>query len=63
MREFTETSDRRLAQRISEEVKGEISEDEWFEKLAGEDKTMISLVELRGFEPLTYALRTHRSPC
>lgn len=31
-RQSTETEDRKLAQRISDKVKGEIAEDKWFEE-------------------------------
>ena len=43
-RQSTETEDRKLAQRISDKVKGEIAEDKWFEEK--EDITFDKLVDL-----------------
>ncbi|MFB3886933.1 MAG: tyrosine-type recombinase/integrase [Thermodesulfobacteriota bacterium] len=43
-RRSTETTERKLAQRILDKVKGEIAEGKWFERLAGEDKTFHELM-------------------
>jgi integrase len=39
-RRSTGTTNRKLAQRIYDKVKGEIAENRWFEKLPGEEKTL-----------------------
>ncbi len=44
-RKTTETEDKKLAQRILDKVKGEIAEGKWFEKLPGEDKTFVEMIE------------------
>ena len=41
----TETSNRKLAQRIYDKIKGEIAEEKWFERLPGEDKTFKEMME------------------
>jgi integrase len=41
----TETTNRKLAQRIFDKIKGEIAEEKWFEKLPGEDKTFKEMME------------------
>lgn len=45
VRRSTETSDRKLAQRILDKVKGEIAEGKWFERLPGEEKTFREMME------------------
>lgn len=45
VRRSTETTDRKLAQRIHDKVKGEIAEKRWFEKLPGEEKTFREMLE------------------
>ncbi len=44
-RKTTETEDKKLAQRILNKVKGEIAEGKWFEKLPGEDRTFVEMIE------------------
>lgn len=44
-RRSTETSDRKLAQRIRDKVKGEIAEGKWFERLGGEEKTLKEAID------------------
>jgi len=44
-RRSTETSDRKLAQRICDKVKGEIAEGKWFERLTGEEKTLKEAID------------------
>ncbi len=41
----TETSDKKLATRIFDKVKGEIAERKWFKKLPGENHTLCDLVQ------------------
>lgn len=43
IRRSTETTDRKLAQRIFDKIKGEIAEGKWFERLPGEDYTFKDL--------------------
>jgi integrase len=45
VRKSTETTDRKLAKRIYDKVKGEIAEGKWFEKLPGEEKTCKEMIE------------------
>lgn len=45
VRRSTETEDRKLAQRIFENLKGKIAEGKWFEKLPGEDYTFTELMK------------------
>ncbi|NIO03983.1 MAG: tyrosine-type recombinase/integrase [Proteobacteria bacterium] len=45
IRKSTETSDRKLAQRIYDKVKGEIAEGKWFERLPAEHKTFREMME------------------
>jgi len=45
MRKSLETTDRKLAQRIHDKIRGQIAEEKWFERLPGEDKTFRELVE------------------
>ena len=45
VRRSTETTDRRLAGRIFDKVKGEIAENKWFTRLAGDDRTFRELME------------------
>jgi len=44
-RESTGTTDRKLAKRIYDKIKGEIAEGRWFEKLPGEEKTFREMME------------------
>jgi integrase len=45
VRRSTETSDRRLAGRVLDKVKGEIAEHKWFTRLPGDDRTFRELME------------------
>ncbi|MDX9823279.1 MAG: site-specific integrase, partial [Syntrophales bacterium] len=45
IRRSTETSDKKLAQRIFDKIKGEIAEGKWFERLPGKDFTFRELIE------------------
>lgn len=45
-RSSTETTDRKLAQRIFDKVKGEIAEGKWFERLPRDEKTFNELMEM-----------------
>jgi len=45
IRKSTETTDRKLAQRIFDKLKGEIAERKWFERLEGEEMTFRELME------------------
>jgi len=45
IRRSTETTDKKLAQRILDKVKGEIAEGKWFEKLPGEDRTFKEMMD------------------
>lgn len=45
IRKSTETSDKKLARRIYDKVKGEIAEGKWFERLPGEEKTFKEMME------------------
>lgn len=45
VRRSTETTDRRLAQRIFDKVKGEMAENKWFTRLPGEDRTFRDLMD------------------
>lgn len=45
-RKSTETSDRKLAQRIYDKLRGEIAEGKWFEKASCESKTFKELMDL-----------------
>ena len=45
VRRSTETTERRLAERILDKVKGEIAENKWFARLPGEDRTFRDLME------------------
>lgn len=44
-RQSTGTADRKLAQRIQDNVKGEIAQGKWFERLPGEEKTFREMME------------------
>jgi site-specific recombinase XerD len=44
-RKSTETTDRKLALRIFDKIKGEIAENRWFESLPGEKKTFREMME------------------
>ena len=44
-RRSTETPDRKLAQRIYDKIKGDIAEGKWFERLAGEEKTLKEAID------------------
>ncbi|MEM4721767.1 MAG: tyrosine-type recombinase/integrase [Candidatus Methanomethylicaceae archaeon] len=44
-RKSTETSDRKLARRIYDKVRGELAEGKWFERLPGEEKTFREMME------------------
>ena len=61
VRRSTETTDRKLAQRIYDKVKGEIAENHWFEKLPGEEKTFREMMEkyLNGHSVRNKAPRSH----
>jgi integrase len=45
VRKPTETTDKKLAQRIYDKIKGEIAEGKWFEKLPGESMTFREMME------------------
>jgi len=45
IRRSTETTDKKLAQRILDKVKGEIAEGKWFEKLPGEYRTFREMMD------------------
>lgn len=45
VRRSTETSDKKLAQRIYEKVRGEIATGKWFNRMPGEEKTFGELME------------------
>jgi integrase len=45
LRRSTEASDRKIALRILDKVKGEIAEGKWFERLPGEDRTFREMME------------------
>jgi integrase len=45
VRRSAETTDRKLAQRIYDKIKGEIAESRWFEKLPGEEKPFREMME------------------
>jgi len=45
VRRSTETTDKKLAQRIFDKVKGEIAEGKWFEHLEGENQTFNDLMD------------------
>lgn len=45
VRRSTETTDKKLAQRIFDKLKGEIAEGKWFEHLEGEDRTFNELMD------------------
>jgi len=61
VRRSTETTNRKLAQRIYDKVKGEIAERRWFEKLPGEEKTFGEMMEkyLNGHSARNKAPRSH----
>jgi len=40
IRRSTETSDRKIAQRILDKVKGEVAEGKWFERLPGQENSI-----------------------
>jgi len=44
-RRSTEVTDRKLAQRIYDKIKGDIAEGKWFEKLPGEEKSFKEMME------------------
>lgn len=44
-RQSTQTTNKKLAQRIYDKKKGDIAERKWFEKLPGEDKTFKEMME------------------
>jgi len=44
-RKSTETTDKKLAKRIFDKIKGEIAEGRWFEKLPGEDYTFKDMID------------------
>lgn len=44
-RKSTETTDKKLAKRIFDKIKGEIAEGRWFERLAGEDYTFKDMID------------------
>lgn len=45
VRQSCETGDKRLAEKIYHKVMTEVAEDKWFERLPGEDKTFVELME------------------
>jgi hypothetical protein len=45
VRKPTETTDKKLAQRIYDKIKGEIAEGKWFERLPGESITFREMIE------------------
>jgi integrase len=45
IKKSTETGDKRLANRIFDKVRGEVAERKWFEKLPGEDRTFVEMME------------------
>ena len=45
IRKSTEATDRKLAKRVCDMVKGEIAQGKWFEKLPGEEKTCKEMLE------------------
>ena len=45
IKKSTETSDKKLAKRIFDKVRGEVAERKWFEKLPGEDRTFAEMME------------------
>jgi integrase len=45
VKKSTKTTNRKLAQRILDKVKGDIAEGRWFERLPGEDKTCEEMME------------------
>lgn len=61
IRRSTETSDRKLAQRIFEKIKGEIAEGKWFERIPGEDYTFTDLMEkyLSEYSAVSKAPKSH----
>jgi len=44
IRKSTETGDKKLAERISHKILGEIAEGKWFERLPGEEKTFGGMI-------------------
>jgi len=52
-RKSTETTDRKLGQRIYDKLKSEIAEGKWFEKLPGEYKTFKEMMDKYEIEHLT----------
>ncbi len=44
-RRSTETTDRKLARRIYDKVKGEVAEGRWFERLPGEDRLFAQMMD------------------
>ena len=44
-RRSSEVTDRKLAQRIYDKIKGDIAEGKWFEKLPGEEKSFKEMME------------------
>jgi integrase len=61
-RRSTETTDRRMARRIFDKVKGEVAEGKWFERLPGEDKLFTDLMDkyLAEHASLTASARSFR---
>ena len=61
IRRSTETSDRKIAQRILDKVKGEVAEGKWFERLPGQDNMFGELMEkyMKEHSARNKAPRTH----
>lgn len=61
IRRSTETSDKRMAQRIFDKIKGEIAEGKWFERLPGEDYTFSDLMDkyLREYSVVNKTPKSH----
>ena len=61
IRKSTETTDKKLAQRVYDKVKGAIAEGKWFEKLPGEENTFKELLEkyLAEYSAVNKAPRSH----
>jgi len=61
-RRSTETTDRKLAQRIFDKLKGDLTEGKWFERLPGEDYRVRDLMEkyLSEYSAVSKAKTSHK---